>query len=151
MRAQDAIPDELEVIPETAAHRPSMSNQDSATGSIGITIPKTVVETVDPINSGHGNFWGQAAHSTHRADAVPNVVMQAPNSTQNSSHPSATSSVLKEPPVPKTVVTKVDGKPSHGEVPGTEAHEIRKADAEPDAIEKKGDVSGKSISSPATV
>lgn len=40
-------------------------------------------------------------------------------------------------PIPKTVVEKVDPDiPSHGEVPGTHAHKIRAADAEPDAILK---------------
>ena len=37
-------------------------------------------------------------------------------------------------PIPKTVVERVDDKPAHGEVKGTEAYEIRRADAEPDEI-----------------
>jgi hypothetical protein len=37
-------------------------------------------------------------------------------------------------PIPKTVVEKVDNKPSHGEVDGTVAKELRSADAEPDEV-----------------
>jgi len=45
-------------------------------------------------------------------------------------------------PIPITKVEKVDSEPSHGEVPGTEAFEIRKGDAEPDIVEEVGDVPG---------
>ncbi|KAI6772530.1 hypothetical protein HG530_003488 [Fusarium avenaceum] len=37
-------------------------------------------------------------------------------------------------PIPKTRVEKVDDEPSHGEVPGTEAYEMRGQDAMPDEI-----------------
>lgn len=36
--------------------------------------------------------------------------------------------------VPKMVVEKVDEEPSHGEVPGTAAYEMRQADAQPDVV-----------------
>lgn len=42
--------------------------------------------------------------------------------------------------IPKTVVEKVEPEsPSYGEVPGTAAHEMRKADAEPDEVLKAPD------------
>ncbi|KAG6089671.1 hypothetical protein E4U15_001934 [Claviceps sp. LM218 group G6] len=41
--------------------------------------------------------------------------------------------------IPKTRVEKVDSNPSHGEVPGTEAHKQREADAQPDEIAVLGD------------
>ncbi|KAF4338362.1 hypothetical protein FBEOM_7769 [Fusarium beomiforme] len=37
-------------------------------------------------------------------------------------------------PIPKTRVEKVDDQPSHGEVPGTQAYEMRGQDAQPDEI-----------------
>lgn len=37
-------------------------------------------------------------------------------------------------PIPKTRVEKVDNEPSHGEVPGTEAHKLRQGDAIPDEV-----------------
>lgn len=39
-------------------------------------------------------------------------------------------------PVPKTVVERVDDKPAYGEVEGTEAKEMRMADAMPDEVRK---------------
>ncbi|KAJ4009066.1 hypothetical protein NW752_009014 [Fusarium irregulare] len=37
-------------------------------------------------------------------------------------------------PIPKTRVEKVDDQPSHGEVPGTQAYDLRGQDAQPDEI-----------------
>lgn len=37
-------------------------------------------------------------------------------------------------PIPKTRVERVDDRPAHGEVPGTEAHALREKDAQPDEI-----------------
>lgn len=37
-------------------------------------------------------------------------------------------------PIPKTIVEKVDFKPSYGEVEGTPAKEMRMADAMPDEV-----------------
>lgn len=36
--------------------------------------------------------------------------------------------------IPKMVVEKVDEEPSHGEVPGTAAYDMRQADAQPDVV-----------------
>ena len=151
MRAQDAVPDEVEVIPEGGAKKLNASGQAKAMAPGGIPIPKTVVEKVDSTDPGHGHIYGTAAHPSRRADAVPNETIQASKPEQGIMDQSSSSAWSDEIPIPKTVVTKVDEQPSHGEVPWTEAHEIRKADAEPDEIEKKSDSPGKSISSPVTV
>lgn len=47
------------------------------------------------------------------------------------------------PPIPKTVVERVDDKPAHGEVEGTAAHEKRLADAEPDELKVVPDQKGR--------
>ncbi|KAK5990357.1 hypothetical protein PT974_08624 [Cladobotryum mycophilum] len=47
-------------------------------------------------------------------------------------------------PVPKTRVEKVDGEPSYGEVPGTDAYKMRENDAEPDEIAVIADPEAKS-------
>lgn len=39
-------------------------------------------------------------------------------------------------PIPKTVLEKVDDRPSHGEVDGTAAKDMRMADAAPDEVRK---------------
>ena len=104
----------------------------------------TVVEKVDPEVAGHGDIPGTASYAKRRADAVPDAVFRAPspgerspmNSPTNSSFPSTL-------PIPKTVVTKVDSEPRHGEVLGTDAYKIRKEDAMPDVVEESGDVPSK--------
>ncbi len=151
IREQDAVPDELEIIPEGGSKRASTSSQDQATTPAGIPIPKTVVEVVDPTTLAHGDVHGTAAHSHHKTDAVPDAIVPASKPEHVSTNQPSSSGSSNAIPVPKTIVTKVDGEPSHGEIPGTEAHDIRKADAEPDVIEKKADVPGKFVFSPATV
>jgi hypothetical protein len=44
-------------------------------------------------------------------------------------------------------VERVDSEPHHGEVPGTEAFELRKGDAKPDQVVEVGDAPGMLISS----
>ena len=107
-RIQDAVPDELEIIPE-----------------------------------GQGSRRGSDLHEREQtgADAVPDSVMPAssPKSGSASESQSASSAKMR---VPRMVVTRIDSKPAHGEIPGTEAYEIRKEDAVPDVLEKKADVPG---------
>lgn len=102
------------------------------------------MEKVDPESPSHGDVPGTAAHTIRKADAVPDEVKStsSPNQGSSSEPPSASSEV----PVPRTVITRVDSKPAHGEVPGTDAYEIRKRDAEPDVLERKSDVAGKLFS-----
>ena len=139
MRAQDAMPDELEVIPECREKGTGVGEQDQARSPGTASIPKTIVEMIGSTPPSHSDVHGTAAHSNRRADAVPNIIMHASRPEQGVSDSS------DEMPIPKTVVTKVDEAPSHGEVPGTEVHEIRKADAEPDVVEKNSDIPGKTV------
>jgi hypothetical protein len=46
-------------------------------------------------------------------------------------------------PIPETVITRVDSHPAHGEVEGTAAHDMRRQDAGPDALEHESDPTGK--------
>lgn len=51
-------------------------------------------------------------------------------------------------PIPTTIVEKVDSSgPTHGDVPGTDAWEKRKADAVPDRVVKVADVADPEIPS----
>lgn len=145
MRTQDAVPDELEIIPEGGRSRSnSMSSQkDNLTSPGGMPIPKTVVEKVDPTSPSHGDVPGTAAHAKRKADAVPDAILPVSGQQKNSSSPSEGEKMSPEIPIPRTVVTRVDSMPAHGEVPGTDAFNIRQGDATPDIVEKKGDVSGK--------
>lgn len=47
--------------------------------------------------------------------------------------------------MPKTIVEKVDDKPSYGEVDGTPAKEMRMADATPDEIRKAPEEARKTL------
>ncbi|KAG6059355.1 hypothetical protein E4U17_006439 [Claviceps sp. LM77 group G4] len=88
-------------------------------------IPKTRVEKIDSIPS-HGEVPGTEAHSQREADAQPDEIAVLGDTEEHLEEAST--------PIPKTRVEKVDSNPSYGEVPGTEAHKQREADAQPDEI-----------------
>ena len=102
-----------------------------------------MVEKVDPTSPSRGDIPGTTSHSKRKADAVPDLVRLVPAAAPIDSEDQG-AQISPEIPVPMTIVTKVDSAPSHGEVPGTEAFAIRKGDAEPDIVEKKGDIPGRS-------
>ena len=120
--------------------RARRSNEISRPGSPASPIPKTVVDKVEPLSPSHGDIPGTAAHSKRQADAVPDVIRPASQSGHDASLQDLSGAASSEVPIPTTIVTRVDSKPAHGEVPGTDAHEIRQGDAKPDIIETKGDV-----------
>lgn len=78
MRMQDAVPDELEIIPdgEETKHASGVTSQNSSQTGASISIPKTVVQKVDPVSPRHGEASGTNARSAHKADAVPDVIVQ---------------------------------------------------------------------------
>ena len=141
MRTQDAEPDVLAVIPEDGGSGSGSraSNDDRPLTPGGTPIPKTVVEKVDFERPSHGEVPGTAAHDIRKADAVPDVIIRASEDGRPSSSASQDESLHSKAAIPRTVVTRVDSQPAHGEVPGTDAYKMREADAEPDVLEKKGD------------
>lgn len=116
---------------------------DASEGRIGNSsspIPTTRVERVDD-QPAHGEVPGTAAYKMRTQDAVPDeleVVLEGQRSRSASQvfrDQNRRPSTPGSPAVPKLVVEKVEPeKPSHGEVPGTEAYEMRKADATPDEV-----------------
>ncbi|KAG5962199.1 hypothetical protein E4U58_003986, partial [Claviceps cyperi] len=88
-------------------------------------VPKTRVEKVDS-NPSHGEVRGTEAHRQREADAQPDEIAVLGHAEDHLEEAST--------PIPKTRVEKIDSIPSHGEVPGTEAHKQREADAQPDEI-----------------
>ena len=149
MRMGDAVPDEVEI--KAVRHTRTSSQQSIGTpprSPGGTIIPKTVVEKVDPMSPSHGEVPRTKAHSKRQADAVPDVIMQAPPPGK----PRTTTSLESKPkeedsvPVPRMVVTRVDSKPAHGEVPGTPAAKMREMDAKPDELEIKHENAGKLVS-----
>lgn len=146
MRTQDAVPDVLEIVGDPSnrsSRRNSQSQPDRTSTPGGTPIPKTVVEKIDSTTPSHGEIPGTAAHSMRQADAVPDVILQSPKAKADIGGSLQASATSSEVSIPKTVVTKVDGHPSHGEVPGTEAFNMRTEDATPDVVETKEDLFGK--------
>jgi hypothetical protein len=106
-------------------------------------IPITRVERVDD-EPAHGEVPGTDAYNKRTQDAVPDEVEIVPEGlrSRSASHVSTGDRPLTPggtpmSPIPKTVVEKIDpDQPSYGDVPGTHAHQLRLADAEPDVIVK---------------
>jgi hypothetical protein len=146
-REQDAVPDEIEIVPEgkhsgtTSPHPPGTSTPG------GQPIPMTVVEKIDPEIPTYGEVPGTEAHEKRLADAVPDLVVRSGSRSRASTMTrSRAGSTPGDLPIPITKVERVDSMPRHGEVPGTKAYELRKEDAKPDVVEEVGDVAGKEIS-----
>ena len=103
------------------------------------------MERVDASSAPPGGLHGTSPHHVHKADAEPDVILDSSEARSISPEAlrSRVASNLGDMPIPVTEVEKVDSMPSHGEVPGTDAYEMRKGDAEPDIMEEVGDVPGK--------
>ncbi len=133
---------------ETSASPASSSSSDHfSSASEGDAsrspIPITRVERVDD-SAAHGEVPGTLAYNLRTQDAVPDEIEIVPEGRRSRSSTlggrdralsgSPRPGTPGGSPIPKTVVEKVDFKPSHGEVEGTEAKEIRRADAQPDEV-----------------
>ena len=147
MRESDAKPDEVAIIPEEKANEDNDTEPRSPTPG-GRPIPSTLVEKIDPSSPSHGEVPGTLAHEKRAADAVPDMVVKAGGRSPSPSTRSRAGSTPGDLPIPTTKVEKVDSEPSHGEVPGTKAFELRKKDAEPDIVEEVGGVPSKIVQSP---
>jgi hypothetical protein len=83
MRTQDAVPDEIEIIPEHQRSRSATLSRSRAASTLSATsrpqtpggspVPRTVVEKVDNMPR-HGEVEGTLAHEKRLADAVPDEV-----------------------------------------------------------------------------
>lgn len=147
-RQQDAVPDEIEVVPDgRLSKRSSRQFLDTPLTPGGTPIPRTVVERVDAASPSHGEVPGTEAYKQRMLDATPDVILVNPDPTRGSKYKAGSGHQrnISTASIPETVVTKVDDEPAHGEVPGTAAAEIRKRDATPDHIEIKGDEAGRCV------
>lgn len=119
-------------------------------------VPVTRVERVDD-QPAHGEVPGTAAYSQRTQDAVPDEVEIVPEGQRSrsgttrgrsASNLSAASGNSRPgtpggSPIPRTVVERVDDKPAHGEVKGTEAWAMRKEDAQPDEVKRVSESEGR--------
>ena len=140
----DAVPDEVEIVPEGRLSKRSSQLLEPPTTPGGSFIPRTVVEKVDPLFPSHGDVPKTSAYLQRQMDAVPDVILKTPGpgrkGTTSSEDSEGQARSNSDIPVPETIITRVDSIPSHGEVSGTEAAKKRKLDAAPDIVETKGDV-----------
>jgi hypothetical protein len=82
-RTQDAVPDEVEVVPDGLRSRStSRVDGDRPITPGGTPIPKTVVEKVDPDTPAYGDVPGTHAYEVRAADALPDVIVKAPEPPQ---------------------------------------------------------------------
>ena len=145
MRGNDVKPDQVAVvIPEGNWHKGGEPRSPTPGGH---PIPTTSIGKVDPSGLSHGEVPGTLAHETHAADAVPDLVVKTGGRRRSSSIRSKAGSTLGNLPIPITKVEKLDSEPSHREIPGTKAFELRKEDSEPDVMEEGGDIPGKDLRS----
>jgi hypothetical protein len=139
MRVEDALPDQIAVIPGDESTKPKNLPIDRPSTPGGHPIPITVVERTS--SAGLWGLPGTSSHHVHKADAEPDVILDSSEARSMSPEilRSRAASNPGEMPIPVTKVEKVDSIPSHGKVPGTDTCEMRKGDAKPDI----GDVPGK--------
>lgn len=135
MRSQDAVPDELEIIPDGEKSRPYSrgNDKDCDTAPGGISIPKTVVQKLDPTSPSHGEVPGTTAYSIRAADAAPDVITKISDPEQ---------AATKENPLKfnNTLLPEIV-QPNAGEVVGLKPYESRNDDTTSNAV-KQGDISG---------
>ena len=101
----------------------------------------TRVERLDDCPT-YGEVPGTSAYELRAADAVPDqvevVTRSRAGSLAHSGHTGRSRAfTVGGTPIPTTIVEKIDpDELSHGEVPGTPAFELHKADAQPDIVVK---------------
>lgn len=134
-RARDAVPDEVEVVPEGRLSKRSSQYLEPPTTPGGSIIPRTVVEKVDPTSSSYGDEPGTKAFGHRKMDSIPDLVLKAPDDGGSRQYDPDAPSSSAPPQIPETVVTRVDTEPAYGEVEGTAAAQRRQKDASPDAVE----------------
>ena len=140
-RLRDAVPDEIEIIPEGQRSRASSRAMasPSSTSPSRSPIPMTRVEKVDVTSPSYGEVPGTLAWEKRKADAVPDSIDKATPENRSTS-PNQSSSL---PIIPKTVLTRVDSEPAHSAAPGTDTYHFRQHDVMPDIIEKERNLSSK--------
>lgn len=84
LRTQDAVPDEMEIVPEGSRSRSAsrLTEADRPLTPGGTMIPKTIVEKVEPDQPSHGEVPGTPAWEKRRADADPDEIVRSPVKTR---------------------------------------------------------------------
>lgn len=145
-RMLDAVPDEVEVLPEGQLSKRSSQLLEPPTTPGGTVIPRTIVEKVDLDSASWGDIPKTSAYLQRQMDAVPDVILKTPAPGRRESYSEDAMAEEGAPStvsIPETIITRVDTEPAHVEIPGTEALKKRSLDAAPDILERPGNGSGK--------
>ncbi|KAJ5095749.1 hypothetical protein NUU61_005105 [Penicillium alfredii] len=143
-RDQDAVPDEIEVVPE-GSHSRSHSPAVSLTPGDS-PIPQTMVEKVDPSTPSYGEVPGTEAFDKHRADAVPDVITKTSepgdSPTPPSLDPISQDTGSTTATVPETRLSQVESLSAEEELSShPRAHRRSPSDTLPDTVETIPDAS----------
>lgn len=142
-REQDAVPDEIEVVPEGVPDRDRSSAglQDRQLTPGGSPIPRTMVEKIDPESPSYGEVPGTQAFEKRQADAVPDLVKKADDLDDAQPLPSADhyspQTNSSDQSIPETKLSRVKTPPTAEELLSRPRahHRSSPSDAEPDTVE----------------
>ncbi|KIX07655.1 uncharacterized protein Z518_02308 [Rhinocladiella mackenziei CBS 650.93] len=145
-RIQDAVPDEVEIIPEGRLSKRSSQLLEPPTTPGGSVIPRTVVEKVDPESPSYGEVPGTSAYLQRQMDSAPDVILKSPKPGERSSYseddttsrPRSTSNIS----IPETVITRADTVPTLGDARATELRKKPVLDAAAEISESKSQGAG---------
>lgn len=84
-----------------------------------------MLQQVDLAPSSRGENPRSAAHSIHKADAVPDSVVLINDREAPFGQEAQSKNMLNDVPNPETVTTKVGSRSTYGKVSGTEAYIVR--------------------------
>lgn len=111
-RLKDAVPDEIEVVPEGRLSNRSSQIMERSASPGGTLIPRTVVEKVNPADTSYGDNPYSRAFQHRKTDSVPDLVLKAPGPgdqrksfDEDRPHSIKTSTHTS---IPETIVTPVD-------------------------------------------
>lgn len=145
MRQNDAVPDEIAVVHEQGSASSRLASQEGSNTPSGILVPRTRVEKIDPASPSHGEVPGTVAHEMRKADAVPDLIVEASPPGPPSTATQESSSSGSSGPIPTTVITRADSspQPKQGGMSGTDTY--NSSNAYPD-VEMKGEPTSKHTS-----
>jgi len=151
IRQQDAVPDEIQILPESAEGAESKDASPAGPQDRPLTpgdspIPRTMVEKVDPGSLSYGEVPGTVAYEKRQADAVPDVVKSAddPDDVRPplSVDDLSSDTNLPDKEIPETKISQVEIMPTEEELPShPKAHQRSPSDAVPDIVETVPDAS----------
>jgi hypothetical protein len=145
MRKQDAVPDELEIIPDgqESKRASKLSPQEKSPAAAALPIPKTVVQEVVPSSPSHREARGTPAHSLHKSDAVPDVVVQVTDPDVNPFSEAESEGISTRGSLPGTGTAELSTGLGTQENMGEGRSNTCRRDEDPDSSQERSNMHGK--------